>query len=224
MRLTRQLPGPAKLATLVSTIWKKPANEKGPREKLACKENIFLYHFALPEIFAALSEIMSVEEARQCIRCEYFRKFPEFSSGNAFRTSSHPFPKSAKNTSTHELLNKWRSKPTFPIYQAFPDLALSEPLPYRMVFDAKYFEIESEAAAEEALVSVIFEAFYYRGLPADNASSNGSPWPFEYACLLAYDSTAGGYLKKVWESVACKSSFWDDANIYVMVVRGEVRG
>ncbi len=221
VRLKSHLPLQPEMAAKVAAVWNKPEGEKSPRENLACKENIFLYHFALPEIFDQLRQFSDLSEvdARRSIRCEYFNKFPEYSSRNAFRRAGHPFPKSVLGMSAKKVMSQWRSAPTkFPMHQAYPDMALSDPFPYRIVFDAKLFESESPAAAEAALVNGIYETAFYRGLPPSADHDDDSDWNYDYACLLAYDASAGGHLRAAWDSVTCKPLFWNDAGVYVMVI------
>jgi hypothetical protein len=85
-----------------------------------------------------------------------------------------------------------------------------------VVFDAKYFVSNSEAEAKKALVGGVYEVACYRGLPPDATTKHG--WDYDYGCLLAYDASDDGILKKAWASVTHKSEFWDGGNIYVMVI------
>lgn len=50
--LNERLPGPDTIRAEVNKRWNKPPAERDSADKLACKENLFLYHFALPLIFA----------------------------------------------------------------------------------------------------------------------------------------------------------------------------
>jgi hypothetical protein len=225
-RLTKRLPSPDVMAKQVSAVWNKPNADKTPREKLACKENIFLYHYVIPQVFIHLLSTNANDEAaaRRSIRCEYFKKFPELSNRNAFRRGGHPFPKDIFGVSGSAVMEKWRSPPSnLPIYQAYPDLCLSDPFSFRTVFDAKYFDAESSTAAEDALVSGIYETMFYRGLPPSLNKSGDSDWEYDFGCLLAYDTTRSGYLMEAWNSVTCKPLFWNDARVFVMILRGEVR-
>jgi hypothetical protein len=73
------------------------------------------------------------------------------------------------------------------------------------------------------LVSDIYQAFFYRGLPRVDATKRGHPeWDYDYACLLAYDASPDGTLVAAWEALdsSVRQSFWDGANIYVMILRG----
>src|SRR5438067_12086791 len=94
-RLNDSLPGPKLIKAQVSARWDKPKFDKSPQEQLACKENIFLYHFALPQISKHMMSMngFDAEQARRSLRCEYYSKFPHLSSANAYRRLGHPFGK-----------------------------------------------------------------------------------------------------------------------------------
>jgi hypothetical protein len=220
VQLNESLPH-ADVLTNVSRHWDKPKSEKSPQELLACKENVFLYHLVLPEIWKRLARVdgMDAAKATAALRCEYFAKFPAFASSNAFRRQGHPFSKKL-GMGAGEIFESWK-KPvgSYPLNQAYPDLAITAPSPFEIVFDAKYFEQSSFGAAVDALVGGVYEVVHYRGLPAGTTRS-GAPWRHEYGCLLAYDATPDMCLRQAWETVECKDMFWDDANIFVMILRG----
>ncbi len=214
---------PAEMRAAVSAIWQKPKAEKSPQELLHCRENIFFYHFALPKTFdrVAAFEGFAAEKARQSIRCEYFGKFSSYSRANTRRIQGHPFPKKL-GVKTQEIMEKWKQPiGAFRTYEAYPDMSLSDPFPHSIVFDAKYFQDESLVKAEEALVAGVYEASYYRGLPSATAQyAPQTNWGYDFGCLLAYDASDGSHLKRAWRSVASKSLFWDDARVFVMILRG----
>jgi addiction module HigA family antidote len=217
-RLDTQLPEREVIRAEVSVRWNKPTAEKSPQEKLACKENIFLYHFALPEIAAHMISVTGLDAdlANQSVRCEYHRKFPQLASANAFRKQGYPFSKKL-GMDAATIMQTWK-RPTvgLPLNQAYPDLCLSNPFPFKIVFDAKFFEEESLASAEKALVEGVYEAAHYRGLPPDQTRQG---WCYDYGCLLVYDASRGAYLQQAWASVCSKRLFWDEANVFVMVIR-----
>jgi hypothetical protein len=221
-RLNKRLPGPKIVRDEVSRRWNKPPSDKSPQEKLACKENLFLYHFTLPEIWHHVQAVdgINAERARESIRCEYFDKFPHLSSGNSRRTRGYPFPK-RQQVSPEEVIEAWRRpNGTWPLNEAYPDLCLSNPCPFNVVFDAKFFEGEGHKSAEKALVEGVYEASHYRGLPAARDGSGAAAWDYDFGCLLAYDASEGAYLQQAWNSVATKRLFWNDAHVFVMIVRG----
>jgi hypothetical protein len=220
--LNEHLPGPDNIRAEVNRRWNKPAHERTCEDKLACKENLFLYHFALPLIFEYVrnSTGMNKGEIVRSMRGEYHAKFPQLLSSNARRSQGHPFGKShTKNPA--DIMAKWRAQQVNPLNQAYPDLCITAPFPYSIVFDAKFCDAGNATSAERALVSGVYEAVFYRGLPRSlSRPPSPSAWDYEYGCLLAYDASPGSYLRRAWDSVASKSLFWEDANVFVMILRG----
>jgi hypothetical protein len=215
-RLNEASPHPDLIKSKVEATWKKPKHEKTEREKLESKENIPFYNFAAPQIFelGKSTANLTEDEMRRAFRCVYYGKFPELSASNVFRKSGHPFSKKW-GLSPNKIMEAWRKPPTSntPANQAWPEAALSRPFPFKILFEAKYFEGDSAESAQNELVSAIYEAVFYRGLPPSDE------WGYEFACLLAYDVSTGAHLKTAWESITSKRLFWDDANVFVMIVR-----
>lgn len=187
------------------------------------RENIFLYHI-LPLVSDYMQTIAGIgpSEARQSMLCEYHAKVPTLASGNCFRRLGHPFRKTP-GLSINQIAQTWIKSPgVLPLNQAFPDFGFRSPFPYKIVFDAKYFTQNSEAAAYKALVEGSYEAMFYRGLPQTPPTVEGDAgWDFEFGCLLAYDASTAGILKKAWKAVTAKQNFWDGANIYIMIISGQ---
>ena len=221
-KLDSALPGQKTIKSLIPKIledWKAL-----PKSPMSIPENAFLYGCALPQIFDHMQTVNGIgaEEARQSVLCEYHACVPQFSSNNAFRRLGFPFKKKIGITAS-ELIGMW-AKPlgSPPPNQAFPDLALRNPFPYKIVFDAKYFVANSKEAANKALVDGVYEASFYRGLPFAPSTGAGNPdWDYEFGCLLSYDASDNGYLKLAWDSVKAKRLFWEGGNIFVMIVRGQ---
>jgi hypothetical protein len=94
-RLNSQLPGPEIIRAEVSKRWNMPKADRKPEEQVGCQENIFLYHFALPQISKHVMSIdgIDAEKARQSLRGEYYAKFEHFLSANTRRSQGHPFEK-----------------------------------------------------------------------------------------------------------------------------------
>lgn len=217
-RLNEDAPRPDLVKSMVDAIWKKPKTEKTEREKLESKENVAFYNFAARRIFELGKSTANLtdDEMRQAFRCVYFAKFPELSATNPFRKNGHPFSKKW-GLSPNKIMEAWQktSISATPANQAWPEAALASPFPLKIVFEAKYFEKNSAVAAQNELVNAIYETFFYRGLPpSDN-------WDYDFGCLLAYDVSPRGYFKEAWESISCKRTFWEDAHVFVMVVRNE---
>jgi hypothetical protein len=207
---------PSELKSFVDSVWKKPKSEKTEREKIESKENIPFFWFAIPQLFelGRTEATLSPEQMRKALRCVYYKKYPEFSAGNVFRKSGYPFSKKW-GASPLEVMSSWQQpRPSsIPANQAWPEAGLSSPFPFKILFEAKYFEEESVAAAESCLVSGVYETAFYRGLPASEE------WGFDFGCMLAYDVSEGGHLRRAWDSVVHKTLFWDHGHVFVMIVR-----
>jgi hypothetical protein len=57
--------------------------------------------------------------------------------------------------------------------QSCPDFATRNPFPFKIVFEGKYFEKGGRDKATTELVTSIYQAFFYRGLPYDSSRKNG---------------------------------------------------
>jgi hypothetical protein len=237
-RLNSQLPAPDILQAEVLKRWKKPKDEKSEQERVANKENIFSYNFALPEIWNHVLSIDGIDagSAKKSLRGEYYKKYLSFLSGNTRRSEGHPFGKQYPfennlEEKLTEIMDRWKKpKGSYAINESYPDLCLTDPFPFKILFEAKYFEgkdlasteeerLAALVAAEGELVKGVYETAFYRGIPP-SFSEDKSEWDYDFGCLLAYDTSDGAYMQQAWDSVASKSMFWDGANIFVMIVRG----
>jgi hypothetical protein len=197
------------------------SSEGGSEHKI--RENQFLYHFVIRLIHRQMRTVPGIghDEARRSLLCEYHAKASDISSGNALRRAGAPFGKTM-GRSIQQIMSDWtKDTRSYPLNQAYPDVAIREPFPHSIVFDAKYFESNSSAAATKALIEGIYEAAHYRGLPKVSALSAEKPgWDYEFGCLLAYDASDDGVLTAAWNSVTSKKTFWDGGNVFVMIIRG----
>jgi hypothetical protein len=116
-------------------------------------------------------------------------------------------------------MDRWRRGAL--VGDSCPDLALREPFPFKTVFECKYFRRGGLQAGESALVKMIHETFFYLGLARLPESAERAAWDYDFGCALALDSSQEGGLKEAWETVkpTVKSSIWESANIYVMILR-----
>ena len=93
------------------------------------------------------------------------------------------------------------------------------------MFEGKYFDHGSPAKAEAELVENIYQAFFYRALPMVPGNANRPAWDYEFACLLACDASPDGALLNAWNKIPPNVRegfrFWEGANVFIMVVRGE---
>jgi hypothetical protein len=229
-RMNEAVPPPEQLKSEVEPVWKKPVKEDS--DKLESRENIPFYKWAIPGIFEHGRECAKItsEEMRSALRCVYFEKYPAYSKANPFRKGGHPFSKKwgaellsqsddselteKKRKIYDKIIARWRKPPTgTPANASWPEAGLLQPFPATILFEAKYFKDENSKKAESDLINSTFETMYYRGLPPSG------DWSYEYGCLVAFDVSSKAFLKETWESVAAKNLFWEDANIYVMVVR-----
>jgi len=106
------------------------------------------------------------------------------------------------------------------LVQSCPDFALCSP--YKVVFEAKYFQRGKQDAAVSALAEGIYQAFFYRGLPKVPQKGKLPPWDYDFACFLAGDATDEGYLFKAWEALdpTVQLGCWEGANVFVMILWG----
>ena len=216
--LRTRLPAPTAMKALMAG----PEYRDGSPSKI--RENVYLYQI-LPRICEYMQKVPGIgpAEVHASVLCEYHSKVPGIASGNPFRRIGHPFRKNF-GLSADEIMKTWTKPPgALPPNQAYPDLCLRSPFPFKIVFDAKYFTQNDESAANKALVEGAYEVMFYRGLPAVAARTTSEPnWDYDYGCLLAYDASDGGVFEMAWRSVTCKRTFWDGANIFVMIVRGSI--
>lgn len=187
-------------------------------------EEVFINHYALPRLFQELQSklALSSENARAALLCENYRYLPAMCSGSPARAVRHPFDKTfAPDPST--VLANWSSGKANALRQSCPDLALRAPCPFSVVFEAKYFDKGSSTKAGADLVRSIYQAFFYRSLPSIDSRDQRPSWNYEFACLLACDASVDGALLAAWRQIpqAVRDGFWDGANLFVLLVRGE---
>jgi hypothetical protein len=202
------------------------ACEDTRRKHLKGQEAAFLNTFVLPVLFGQMRShaALSADQARVALLNEYHRSMPELSGASPIRAVKHPFKK-LMGASAHAVYRQWmNTSEGFGLTQSAPDFATREPFPHRIVFEGKYFWKGPQVTAAQELVRDLYQAFFYRGLPPLPATSRGHPeWGYEFACLVAYDASPNGTLKKAWEALdsRVRKSFWEGANIYVMILGGQ---
>jgi hypothetical protein len=72
------------------------------------------------------------------------------------------------------------------------------------VFEGKYFSRRKLGAAETALATDIYRAFFYRGLARLPATKTHSAWDYDYACVVACDATEKGMLSQAWDGLQAR--------------------
>lgn len=199
----------------------KTRTEHGP-------EYAFLNHYAVPIIFNHMcsSSNLTSEEVRDCLFSEWYRGLPQYHNKSPARHAvhSHPFDKSLPEAT--RLVRRWRGlEPNGsggfrkPLHQGCPDLAIGGPYPFRIVFEVKYFRPGDNP--EVQLTKSLYETFYYLSLPPLPEMPPRPAWDYQYGCFLAFDASDAGSLEETWNSLAeeARVGFWENGNIFVMIVR-----
>jgi hypothetical protein len=186
-------------------------------------EDAFLSQFVIPPLSKLMTAYdgMDATKARQALLSEYTKLRKEkICSDTPARKEKHPFAKVMSANPT-AIMRQWTSGRDNALTQSCPDFATRDPFPFKIVFEGKYFRKGGANVATRELVSSIYQAFFYRGLPYDGSKKNGPVWDYEFACMLAGDASEEGSLQRAWEALPgiVKRGFWEGANIYVMIVR-----
>jgi hypothetical protein len=226
-KLSEHLPGPG---AMDSWIRRKVAAAKSDKTAthLRNPEAAFLNGQVILHVFETLQEgrwALSSEQARAALLNEYYRSMRDCCSGSPSRSLLHPFEK-AMNAGAGQVYKRWAAAEKGPsLKQACPDFALRDPFPAPIVFEGKYFARGTLDKAQRELANSIYQAAFYRSLPPVPATARTASWDYNFACMLAFDASPGGALKEAWQSLDNKvrKSFWEGANVYVMVLRGNAR-
>ncbi|MGC1649905.1 MAG: hypothetical protein WA741_29115 [Candidatus Sulfotelmatobacter sp.] len=179
---------------------------------------------ALPVVFGLLQTRsgLSLEQARRALLNEYHRTMPDISCQSPIRWERHPFRK-VLGASASDIYRGWANPDTgHALTQSCPDFSLRDPFPHSILFEGKYFPRGSLEFAQRQLVALIYQAFFYRGLPRLAPNKKHPEWSYDYACLMAYDGSPGATLSSAWKELPARTqrSFWEGANVYVMILRG----
>jgi hypothetical protein len=222
--LSRTLPPPSSMRKEIDQTVSLAKHDENMAH-LRWPESVFVNAFATPLLSRSLVEYpgMSEDDARKSFLSESFRSLPEYCSGTPARRMRHPFNK-ALNSNAQQIYSRWEGESSaVPLTQSCPDFAFRSPFPFSIVFEAKYFQADSQAAARRELVTDAYQAFFYRALPPDHTEDSRPDWGYDYSCLFAYDASPGGHLVEAWESLSAdvKAGFWEGANVYVMILRGQ---
>ena len=186
-------------------------------------EDAFLSRFVIPKLHGLMTAFdeMDAAKASQALLSEYSTLRRTICSGSPARKQRHPFKKIMGSKPT-AIMQQWMSGHGNALTQSCPDFATRDPFPFKIVFEGKYFEKAGRDKATTELVTSIYQAFFYRGLPYDASRKSGPAWDYEFSCMLAGDVSDEGSLQRAWEALPneVKKGFWEGANIYVMVVPG----
>jgi hypothetical protein len=199
----------------------RQAKASNDQRHLAFPEGAVLNKYIAPGIarFLRDEERLDDERARQALLSESWKAIPELASRSPSRSAKHPFSK-VIGIKPKQVVQQWKSKSG--LARSCPDLALRDPAPHRIVFEAKYFRQGGLPRAESELVTGIYQAFFYRGLPSLVEKSPRPCWNYDYACLLICDGSPDGHIVKAWTSLdpEVRTACWEGASVYVMVLRG----
>lgn len=191
------------------------------------REVTFLNKLVVPLLSEHMQTVPGIgkAEALQSLVGDNRNSIIEYCSGNAARPLDHPFEKKF-GEKPGDIMNRWKGegksqsmngKPPKTLKAAWPDFAFRPPFPHKIIFEGKYFP---GGNAENALVEAVYEACFYLGLPFVPAMREKPAWDYKFACLIAYDASENGRLKTAWDCVIPKAAFWENANVYVMVLGG----
>jgi hypothetical protein len=194
---------------------------------LRLPESAFLNTFVIPALADAIRACagLTLQQAREALLNEYHPSMSDLSCGSPARRIKHPFTK-VLSLGSAPIYSRWVDPQNgSPLVQSCPDFALRSPFPHKVVFEGKYFSNGSQLYAQRELVTNIYQAFFYRGLPFVEGTAKRAAWDYDYSCLLAYDASPKGTLAAAWSALPSKvqESFWEGANIYVMILGGEGR-
>ncbi len=217
--LNETRPGPNEVVTSIAEIV-RASRTSGSNLHKSFSEAALLNHYLLPAIHHFVSRLdgMDPDKARASLLSESYRAMRQYASGAPARLSRHPFEK-VIGAIAQSVVQRWKSDKV--TVKSYPDLALRAPCPYQTVFEGKYFSRGGLTAAEAALATNIYQAFFYRlaGIPE---TPRRHAWDYDYACVLAYDATPGGSMLQDWDGLRPRigKGCWDGAGIYVMILRG----
>ncbi len=196
-----------------SQVWER--KPEGP-------ESAFIGEYVLPNLEEFLRERINDmpkdSDPLSLIRVGFAAPGKYVSHGYAFYPG-HPFGKVFRKPDV--IYARWKGegkKASVPLIQSWPDITLL--FPYRILFECKYFKTRLKNPAKVQLVTDLYETFFYRALPRRPPTAKRAAWDYEYACYLAYDATDDGWLSKAWNGLAkeIRNSFWERANIFVMIL------
>ncbi len=220
-QIEQELVGPEEMKEQVQELIELGKTEAS-KKYLCSPEHAFTRGIILPLLHQFLIRAgLEVEEAKMALLTEGWANHTDISSNTPARIARHPFDKAVVSDPS-VIYKKWsRASDRLPLTQSCPDFAFREPCPHKIVFEAKFFTKGSESKAQRDLVTDLYQAFFYRGLPSNYDKPN-RPWDYDYACLFAYDASSDGAFLQAWNDLDkdVRDGFWHGANVYTMVLRG----
>jgi hypothetical protein len=221
--LNDHMPAPEAMRRTITDITKQAKASTDTHKRYP--EQAFLNEFVTPRIHSFLTEKQGYakDDAAKALLSESSGHLTDITSGSPARRERHPFQK-VLGVSAEEVMHVWRGQiKSHPLTQSCPDLALRAP--FTTVIEGKYFSTGSAKVAEKALVSGIYQSFFYLGLSKLPATKTHPAWDYEYACLIAYDASPEGTLPQAWAGLnpEVRCGCWNGANIFVMILSGNER-
>lgn len=221
--LNSRLRGPGEMESCIRSRVAAAKNDD-TQKHLRLPEAAFLNGEAIPILFEVLQTAgrLSEDQAQRALLNEYHRTMPKVSRQSPIRWERHPFRK-ILNARPIDIYRGWtNAEKHYGLTQSCPDFSLRDPFPHSILFEGKYFSRGSLEFAQRELVTNIYQAFFYRGLPRLAATKKHPEWKYDYACLMAYDASTSGTLASAWRDLPFQTrrSFWEGANVYVMILRG----
>jgi hypothetical protein len=194
------------------------------KKHLRSPEAAFLNTYVIRQVFNHLQKAggLNPAQAREALLNEYHKTMPDIAKGGVGHPLRHPFNK-ATATSAESTYKNWLTpKNGDGLTKSYPDFAVRDPFPHRILFEGKFFAKDAPSTAQRELASDLYQTFFYLGLPRAKTEKKGqSDWHYDYACLLAFDGSKDGTLLDAWKALSptIRKSFWESANIYVMILR-----
>ncbi len=221
--LNGKLLGPADMESWIRRTVAAAKTDNGQKH-LRLPEAAFLNGQALPVLFDLLISYarLSGEQAQQALLSEYHRSTPNLARQSPIRWERHPFRK-ILGARASDIYQGWASPDKG---GALTESVRISPSAIRSRILSCSRGNTSHAARwnlpNDRLVTDIYQAFFYRGLPRLAAAKGHPEWNYDYACLMAYDASPTGTLTSAWTALhpRTRRSFWEGANVYVMILRG----
>ena len=219
-----KLPGPTDMKSWIrDTVAAAKTHDK--QKHLRLPEAAFLNGQALPVLFELLKTYgggLSTDDARRALLNESHPGTPDIAIWSPIHWVRHPFQK-ILGAKPGDVYRGWTNPDDGrAVARSCPDFSVRDPFPHSILFEGKYFSSGGLKYAQRQLATNIYQAFFYRGLPPLAATKKHPEWKYNYACLMAYDASPLGTLKKAWSDLPLhiRHSFWDGANVYVMILGG----
>jgi hypothetical protein len=164
---------------------------------------------------------LSHEAATQALLAEGYLDLKDFASGTPASGEIYPYKKTLAATLKSARKDWWGNGKV--LSNSCPDLAVRLPGGPSVVFEGKLFRTGGPDAAKSAIVTGLYECFFYRALPTLMNSKEPNSSGYDYACFLAYDASPLSSLRRAWKDINrdIERSFWEALNIYVMIVPGD---